>query len=200
MNGKGMVCLLCTLALAASAQAVPVASLVECVGQVGGESGGPLGLDYCYKITLPMMDFFGVATHAGSGAGFTNVAAVDEFGTSLAGWFGGWQAIPDDDPPDFSGFTPHGGHSTPDGTCEAGFGWEGPALGAGVYYLGFDHGGAPHDASWLAEVNDAEVATTDWYSSVGDGFGPVHSPVPEPMTLSLLGLGAIGLLRRRRNS
>jgi hypothetical protein len=49
--------------------------------------------------------------------------------------------------------------------------------------------------------NDLNVILTHWNEGIaGQGAGAVGGAVPEPMTLTLLGLGAVGLLKSRRRN
>jgi hypothetical protein len=75
-----------------------------------------------------------------------------------------------------------------------------------VLLANWSHTGATHDqgdASGDGVVNgsDLNILLSNWNVGVnGQGVDAVGGVVPEPMTLTLLGLGAIGLLRRKNRN
>lgn len=71
--------------------------------------------------------------------------------------------------------------------------WTGPALTTNLTYFGFNNPNAPEDAAWVTN----SPSQANWSQPVAMGEGPVHAPVPEPMTLATLTLGALAILRRR---
>lgn len=95
--------------------------------------------------------------------------------------------------------TPHGGLSPgPFGNCPASVAWSGPALGPGLWVFGYNNSHPSHDVGWTV-TGLAAPNTENWAMPVGMGCWPVHGPIPEPMTLSVLALGAcLPLLRKRR--
>ena len=96
--------------------------------------------------------------------------------------------------------TPHGQISPgPAGDCEQVIVWtRDPSAGpGGVYVFGFTSDCEPHDVGFLVENAGAVVKNENWEMPVGQGHGPVHGPIPEPATISLLVLGGLALLRRR---
>jgi hypothetical protein len=103
----------------------------------------------------------------------------------------------------YSPATPHGQVSPgPQGACPGKIVWQGPSPGpGGPFTFGFTHPRGPHDAPWWTMSGDA-VNSENWLMAVGNGAGPVHSPVPEPGSLLALGTGLVSLagmiLRRRR--
>jgi hypothetical protein len=151
------------------------AQTVECDGLAGGGTGdfggsAPCGPhDYMYRVTSPStggtMNLL-IGTHAGNAANYTNLCLP-------AGW-SFWFVPGSMD--DFTGVTPHGLASPgPNGVCQISLAFSGPINPSIPEYIGFDHPGNPHDASWLQMVNPP--GAVNWNGAVGGGLGPVHSPV-----------------------
>ncbi len=69
---------------------------------------------------------------------------------------------------------------------------QGTVADVGEYDFKFNNINRPHVAAWTAGS-----AATDWTFPIGLGVGPVHSPVPEPLTMCLMGLGGLYVMRKR---
>ena len=99
-------------------------------------------------------------------------------------------------------WTPHGSISQgPDGQCPYSVMWSIPAgddSTPDTYYFGFDNLNPPHDVGGTIYTQLLGYTWDEnWLSAVGTGAGPLHGPIPEPATLSLLALGTLAVIRRR---
>ncbi|HOX37809.1 MAG TPA: PEP-CTERM sorting domain-containing protein [Candidatus Brocadiia bacterium] len=166
-----------------------------------GAGGIPvLGTNYEYSITVEAADILlmGFSLPVGS-------ANISDISTNVPGWSG-----------NFSGgttrlittdFAPIGGFSAvsnPHPGIDEIF-WFGVPASPGTYAFGFNSPDAPVDAEWAVTLLMGTTFTT-WPMNVGggdptDGWGPLHTPVPEPSALALMGLGLAGVVitRRRKN-
>ena len=174
---------------------------VQCIGTESTGWGGPLGQRYCYEVNLAAGDTM-TSFNVGDCSGFAigGCAVVDAAGNAIPGW---GPCAPGQPELHCDVKTPHGGISPgPFGSCKGGIVWTGPAIAgvAGPIFLGFNCTLPSHDVGWtLINVAPGVPGKENWQMPVGMGCGPVHGPIPEPMTLSVLALGAcLSLLRRRR--
>jgi hypothetical protein len=188
MNRLRVLLFLCiVLVLSGAVQAI----MVKCIGS---KCDGPVLWDYCYEITLTATEFidnFTVGIH--SGCDIKNIRSPDGWGHIVSPSFEGQKHN--------TGFTPHGQKSSSNGNCDGRIGWStsGTPLSGGTYdSFSFDSTCPPHDVGFMIKNDNTPLLREDWKLPVGMGFGPVHSPVPEPATICLFGLG--GLLLRRRKS
>ncbi len=159
---------------------------------------GSFGWDYSYKVTLGVgetLDWF----HVGVGSdNITNFEVVDESTLALvAGWSGQLVSRSEDQ----GTLVDHlGSISEWTGNTAGVAAWATPFSGIteGVYYFGFDCPDPTGVFGFRAENDFTEVLVEDWDASVGQGTGPIHAPIPEPATLSMLlvASGLIGLIRK----
>ena len=177
------------------------------------------GYDYLYELTVAFGDhinIFQVGTCDGNVFNYTNVAYSPNWAPALltGGWLDLTPWVIEDHhsaPPvtahgDYVGTLPGspgpGPGSAPDGQCPYVVQWAHPAGNAGpaTYYFGFNNINEPHDVGGTAGDLTLQTITwdEDWTKRVGMGQGPLHGPVPEPATLTMLALGSLALLRRRR--
>lgn len=188
-------------ALAGSASAVMTTWNVECVGTESAGDGGPNGRQYCYKITLGdgfYMDQLLVGTWDTDPNNYTLWEAVDSLGNSLGGWTWGLDTLSQEG---WTGHTPHEQFSPgPNTTTPAVMYWtSGSEITDGIFYFGVDNPHSPWDTGFHLEDSLALGLDEMWTERVSNGAGPVHGPmVPEPATLTLLALGTLTALRRRR--
>jgi MYXO-CTERM domain-containing protein len=77
--------------------------------------------------------------------------------------------------------------------------WNSGTAGA-LTYARHDFGDASHDG--FVDGSDLNILLSHWNEGISGqaGVGSAAAATPEPMTMTLLGLGAIGLLRRRRSN
>jgi hypothetical protein len=69
--------------------------------------------------------------------------------------------------------TPHGGASSPTGNCLFVLRWSGAPQSA-PFVIAFNCDQPPHDVTW----SESNGTTSNWLRPVGNGQGPVHSPIP----------------------
>jgi len=169
--------------------------IVNCIGTESGGTGGPLFSPYCYEVNVPtiqQMIAFDVGDHTGAAPG---IYAVDALGNPI-GWIGA-PGQPGSEQ-DFDEKTPHGLLSGgPTGACPAITLWTGPPITGGPYYFGHFSEEHSHDVGFTVGTLTGAVKE-NWLAPVGMGFGPVHAPIPEPATMTVLAIGALGVLVRRR--
>lgn len=166
----------------------PANASVMCIGKICKGSGT---LDYEYQISDSSVDIsvFKITTCDPDPSHYSDWLQPE-------GWIPSIQPISGQHNPEF---VDHGVPTTPDGNCVWSIVWEnetGSDITSGLF--GFNNSRAPHEASW--DVNGGMIVS-NWESAVGEGAGPVHSPVPEPVSLVSLGSGLFGLagyiIRRR---
>ena len=159
-------------------------------------------MDYAYVATVAPGDVFTELEIGMPGPcqSITDIVATDNFGVILDGW--DWEMVSvesyEDQEDWYPAKTPHGFFSPgPTALTPWRLTWEGPALSVGVYWFGFNSPCHSVDVGWSAgvQVNPNEE---NWDMPVGLGLGPVHAPIPEPLSVALMGVGAavIGLRRR----
>ena len=147
---------------------------IECDGLHDGGSGNFGGAASCppraymYRITDPnpqAPESIYIGTHDGNISHYHNVCLPP-----------GWSfSISSISTADYSGFTPHGSISPgPNGSCPYLMEFFGP-MSPGSVYIGFNHSGRPHDVSW--QVYGIAHTSVNWTQAVGNGTGPVHSPL-----------------------
>jgi hypothetical protein len=177
--------------------------------------------DYLYEVTVNVGDHlnaFQVGTCDGNIANYGGAMIASlNWVTMLAGGPGQLVApLPQfQEPHHTPPFTPHGGivgaipppgipgqGSGPDGMCPYVVRWMCPQTQMGssaTFYFGFNNPNMPHDVGGLVgDITLSQIVwDEDWQKAVGTGLGPLHGPIPEPMTLLLLAAGAC-LVRRRR--
>jgi hypothetical protein len=227
-NGRLSVVLLVAAILAAvMIQAGPaVGATVKCGGAKCGGTGVPPGplppgvtwpqpspVDYLYEVLVMPGDHWHVFQVGTCDGDIRNYGGIYESSNwyAIGGAAGALVTNPivieSHNHPQFPippTFTPHGLVSIggPSGNCPYVVQWlipPGDDSTAGTYYFGFDNVSEPHDVG--ATIYTSLIGFTwdeNWSSAVGLGAGPVHGPVPEPVTLSLLALGALAALKRRR--
>jgi len=174
------------------------APLIHCTGT---ESGGAGPRRYAYDVdsgSYPMMEFL-VGTNDLAISDYTNVLippnwhfAVEEM---PMGHICGVK-------------TPHGQDSPGPCRCltsgRARWWTDEPVAAVEFFVFGYDHPWRSEDVGWTLETRRDgpppvfHTFREHWDAPVGTGYGPVHGPTPEPATLSLLALGALAVLRRRR--
>ena len=148
----------------------------------GNKCGGNGPRDYYYDVSMGVSEqftSFGVGVHD---------PVLAHYGNQLipAGWSvavnvtAGWEQK--DDP-----FHAHGVVSPWSGQCPYTIFWldtsSNPLQSFG---FGFNYNAAPHDTGWFCSG-----VKENWAMPIGMGQGPVHSPVPEPGPLVVLGWGLI---------
>ena len=139
------------------------------------------------------MTSFDVGDHTGSSPG---IYALTPTGTPLPGWVGASGQVGTE--LDFFEKTPHNVVSPgPTGSCPQITLWTGPGITGGGFFFGHFSPLLSHDVGWTAGVPPFP-AKENWGAPVGMGAGPVHAPIPEPATMTVLVIGALGVLARRR--
>ena len=225
LNGRLCVALLVVAAVGLLASPAG-AALVKCGGAKCGGTGIPAMLppgviwpnpnptDYLYEVTVMPGDHwhcFQVGTDDGNIANYGGVYESSNW-FIIGGQAGALRLNPQlleaHNHPQFplppATFTPHGLVSIggPAGNCKYVIQWlipPGDDSTPDTYYFGFDNVNDPHDVG--ATIYTSVFGITwdeDWTKAVGMGAGPVHGPVPEPAAMSLLAVGALALIRRKR--
>ncbi len=173
---------------------------ITCNGSACGGSGPR---DYWYEVTLDQ-SYSTLVLNVGTG---------DETLAHYSNWYaakwtaGAWVQLSDYDtlfgwggPLDaHTPMTPHGGGpvtpNTEVGMVTAWF--VNISLSAGTYGFGYDNPTDPMDVGWFID-SSLDDHYCDWDQPISVDFGPLHGPVPEPATISLLVIGGIAVLRRRK--
>ncbi len=207
MRGRTMMAVAVAMVLCTAGSA-PAGITVVCNGT---ECGGSGPRDYFYEVTTTQQ-YDGFVFNAGTADRDTG-----NYSNPLAAYLVGanWVAMIDDPTPggDYdvcfgygdqldihSPMTAHGGGPvTPNGKSNMVIAWfvNGP-LPANTYGFGYDNDTDPIDVSWFFVDGPPPDITSDWSKVVGMGLGPVHGPSPEPATLSLVAVGIVTLLFRKR--
>jgi len=207
----GTACLVLVMVFAAGGPASGSDIHVGCVGLESGGWGGPLGWQYAYEVSVIQtpehvgMTGFQVGTCDLIHLDYSNVMITDVHGVPIPGWIAIWPNRGTEVKPHLDAKTPHGAVSPgPQGLTLGNVSWtpttaDTPSVPDGTtVFCGFDNPKSSHDVGWTAYIDGAMWLDENWTQPVGWGAGPVHGPVPEPATLSLLALGGLALIRRRR--
>jgi len=172
--------------------------LIHCIGT---ESGGTGPRRYAYDIDsvgYPVTDFR-VGTRDLEIADYTNVLIPPNWQFAVEpvhmGHMGGQK-------------TAHGQVSPGPCRCltKGSVRWwtDEPLSAVEVFVFGYDHPWSSEDVGWTlvtwpeGSMPDPDILRENWDAAVGTGLGPVHGPLPEPATLTLLALGGLAVFRRRR--
>jgi general stress protein CsbA len=160
------------------------ADLVTCESEVCGYTNTR---DYYYVVTIDegsTLTGFEVATDDGILSDYSNWVMPTDWTYTIVGNDNLLKDLP---------YTSHGEVTSYDGPSAYKIIWSGTTLNVGTYYFGFDNANAPENAGWTIDN-----ASTNWSSAVSSGEGPIHAPVPEPVTLALLAMGGLTLIRRQK--
>ncbi len=155
--------------------------------------------DYTYKLVFEEGDAVNLfEVGVGSGATISNIGAVDVNGNSFPALSYLAAMIPGTE--DTGTLVDDGIVSDKGGTTSTIVRWITlEDFAVGTYYLGFTSSDEAGVFGWNADDALAE----DWDVAVGNAdLGPVHAPIPEPATLSMLlvASGLIGLIRKFRRT
>ena len=174
------------------------APLVDCTGT---ESGGIGPRRYAYDIdsaSCPMLEFQ-AGTNDLEIADYTNVLIPPNWQFAVEPWgLGHIHGVK----------TPHGQVSPGPCRCltrgKARWWTDDPVAAVESFVFGYDHPWSSENVGWALTTRragpppESDTFHENWDAPVGDSAGPVHGPTPEPATLSLLALGGLALLRRKR--
>ena len=149
-----------------------------------------------YKVTLGVgeqIDYFHNGWELGVSQG-SNFIVVDSAGVDQ-----GWSIDTFTLIEPRTGYVDHGLIASSDEDAVGVLRWQGSSIGNGTFYFGYN----TTQTDWittgfLATDNSTTTLNEDWAQPVGQGLGPIHSPIPEPATFGLLAMMGGGLLWIRK--